>query len=622
MRIAFLQLWLGKIPDYFWYHYETTKNLQNIDFYFFTDQEIELDVQNYKVIKTNKDEVESLITSKVNRQITIKNNKKICDLKASLGDIFSDYVKDYEYFGVYDIDTFFGDVGKYVNPFLGEYDFISVADPLYYNRLSGPFLIMRNTQDIRDLYKLGDSFVKCFDSEIVECFEETVINDYALNNYKTKLIYSSNVETNNGGKVTFSAIWTGGKVFVRNEEKMIHHFYYKNDTIFHKLGNVVSCRNKKQLEEDFYWVVHFSKNYEKLIPFLMDSIERYSNRKCVMYTINYTPDFAFRKQFESEQFIFRRIDISEEKKDGWGRSVEIMNSKPLILMDAIKNYPNKKFVHIDSDIFLTVNADSINRYFNNLSNYPLVNSHIHDVVYLNNILPSEEWTDCLQILMNDLGIQPPKVQPRRKCNVIVFDERSYWFFEEQMKIYEKYKNENKPGILAIFDEDSTNALLSKYRLYGSLPLVDIEDSYETKIHKYNDLNHPFHATSISQFVSLPKSENDVLFFHNFKKEEEYIKLTKHYTNFVLDSDDIVITYQNNLLLFEKVTFLNGKIIEPEVDFVIEDEFGNEEFRLFNQQIFNFRTFFVNNILLNKGIHNVKIIESRSKRQIYNNLIKI
>lgn len=622
MRIAFLQLWLGKIPDYFWYHYETTKNLQNIDFYFFTDQEIKLDALNYRVIKTTKEEVESTITFKLNKQIRIKNNKKICDLKASLGDIFYDHIKDYDYFGVYDIDTLFGDIRKYVNPFLGEYDFISIGDPIYYNRLSGPFILMRNCQEIRELYKVGDLFSECFESEIVECFEETVINNYALNNYKTKLIYSSNVETYNGGKVTFGALWTAGKVFVKNEEKIIHHFYYKDKTVFNKLGNIISCSYKKELIDDFYWVVHFSKNYEKLIPYLIDSLQRYSNRKCILYTINYMPDFAFKLQFESSQFIFRMIEISEEKKDGSGRSVEIMNSKPLILLDAIEHFPDKKFVHIDSDIFLTVNADRISHFFEKLLDYPLVNSHLHEVVYLSNILPNENWTDCLQILMNDLNINNSKVKPRRKCNVIVFDERSSWFFKEQMIIYDKYRDDNKPGILAIFDEDSTNALLSKYELHDCLPIIDIEDSFETNIEKYTDLNHPFHATGISEYAKLPKSENDILFFHNFKQEDEYKKLSTDYTKRVLDCDEIIITYHNNLLLFEKITFLNNKLIESEVDFLVEDKFGNEMSRLMNQQLFNYRVFYIDNFYLVSGIYQVKIIESKSKRQIYFNAFNV
>jgi FkbM family methyltransferase len=392
--------------------------------------------------------------------------------------------------------------------------------------------------------------------------------------------------------------------------------------IYAKKRNIIPTSNKKELIDDFYWVVHFSEKYEKFIPYLMDSLTRYSSRKCVFYTINYSPDFTLKKQFESEQFIFKRIEIPEGKKDDLGRSVEIMNSKPLILMDVINSFPDKKFVHIDSDIFLTVNADDISKYFNRLKNFPLFNSHIHDVVYLSNIKPDEEWTDCLGILLDDMGVNDYRVQPRRKCNIIVFDENSYWFFKKQMEVYNEYKESDIPGILAIFDEDSANALASKFKLDECLPLVDIEDSYETNVNKFNDLNHPFHATHISPHVVLPKNENDIFFFHNFKKEEDYVKLVNHYTKFVLDINDFVVTYTNNLIIFEKVTLLEDKVIENIVDFVLQDITGREIYRLDNQNIFNYKSFYIDNIHLDRGFYNIKMFETHSKKQILNKLIKI
>jgi hypothetical protein len=125
-----------------------------------TDQNVNLDASNYRVIKTNIDTVVDKVSDLLGTKIQLKSNKKTCDLKASLGDIFSEYIMDYEYFGCYDIDTLFGDVEKYVQPLLGEYDIISVGDETYHNRLSGPFLIMKNTQELRTFYRTNE-FIKC-----------------------------------------------------------------------------------------------------------------------------------------------------------------------------------------------------------------------------------------------------------------------------------------------------------------------------------------------------------------------------------------------------------------------------------------------------------------------------
>ena len=90
MKTILIQTWLGPIPDYFWYHYETTKNL-NMNFLFVTDQEVVLDSQNYKVLKTTKEEIETKLSNILGVNFKIKNYKKSCDLKASFGDLYQEY---------------------------------------------------------------------------------------------------------------------------------------------------------------------------------------------------------------------------------------------------------------------------------------------------------------------------------------------------------------------------------------------------------------------------------------------------------------------------------------------------------------------------------------------------
>lgn len=621
MKVVLIQVWFGEIPDYFWFHYETTKNLNNIDFLIFTDQELVLDSPNYKVHRTTRNEIEQLISQKVGRKITINNNKKTCDLKATYGDIFSDYITGYDYFGCYDIDTLFGDMKKYIDPYLGSYDFITMGDEVFHNRLSGPFLLMKNTEEIRTLYK-GDEFIKCFDNDEVECFEEHALDRRAKEKHSIAIISSSNVETNNGGKITYECLWSGGKVFVEGQEKMIYHFYRKNQTKFSKLGNVISARYDKVLVDDFMWVSHFSKNYESLIPYLIDSIKKYSNRKCVFYTINYEPDFAFKLQFESDQFIFRRIDMSLGKLDHAGRSSEIMNSKPLILKDAIDNFKVDNFVHIDTDIYLTVNADSIKKYFDQIENYPLINSHIHDTVYLRNIVPNEEWSDPVPILLKEMGVTNTPVYPRRKCNIIAFNKKCRWFFEEQINLYNEMKDKETPGLLAIFDEDNANALLTKYMFHKSLPLVDIEDSYDVDINKFTDLNHPFHSTGISEWVVLPKHPNDVLFFHNFKQPSQYQTIKDVYGKTILDQEEMIVTYKDDTLFFEKNSFITTKTFNPKVTFKVTNIKTGSFYYLTHQQLNQYWLFYISNVKLEKGLYQVEILETDTERKIYNNILKI
>jgi hypothetical protein len=620
-KIVLIQVWIGKIPDYFWYHYETTKHVSNVDFLFFTDQDIKLDSPRYKVINTNLETLENNLSQILGQEIKIKANKKTCDLKASFGRLFYDYIKDYEFFGCYDIDTLFGDINNYVEQYLDDYDFISVGDEVYHNRLSGPFLLMRNIEEIRNLF-ICERYVREFDDADVNCFEELALTDMAREKFRVKIIYSTNVDSNHGGKNLYDAYWTGGKVFVNDEEKMIHHFYKKNKTKFQKVGNTITSKYDKVLMDDFMWVAHFSKSYETLIPFLIESIKKYSNRKCVFYTINYTSSMMFKTQLESEQFIFRRIEIPEGLKDSRGRDSRIMNSKPEILMDAIKTFPDKKFVHIDTDISLTTNSDDISKYIKELENYPLANSHVHDVIFIKNVVPGEEWTSSLHILLKEENIENQPILPRRKCNIILFDKRSYWFFEEQMKLYHKYKDSGIPGVLAIFDEDTHNTLLAKYGFTKSLPLLDIEESHNLSMDKINEYSYSIITNWISPFVNLPKTLNDYLFFHGFKHPNDYIKIREDYGNSVLDCEEIVVSYYNNTLFFEKNTLLGSKTFENNVDFVVTNMNNDEVIRLSEQKIFYYALFYISNFYIEPSLYKIKIYEKSSGKCLFNDLFLI
>jgi len=335
-KIILIQLWFGEIPDYFWYHYETTKNILGFDFILFTDQNIKLNSKNYKVVNITKEDIELKLLEKLNHEIKIPNNKKVCDLKASLGDLFKEYLLDYEYFGCYDIDTLFGEVYNGIKNYLGHYDFITIGNETFHDRLSGPFLIIKNTEELRTLYKSGD-YVGCMLNENVECYEELTLSDLAKEKYKIKIVDSMNCETHTGGKNSYDVCWSGGKILVNDEEKILYHFYRKNKTILQKVGNQIFGRYDKKFIDDFYWVFGFTENYSQTIPFLMDSINKYSNRKCIIYSINF--NYNIPNEFlTSEQFIFKRIDIEPGDKDSRGRDENIISCKPKLMIDVIEQY--------------------------------------------------------------------------------------------------------------------------------------------------------------------------------------------------------------------------------------------------------------------------------------------
>jgi len=622
-QIALVEVWLGKIPEYFKYHIETIGSMTCVDFYFLTnDKDYDFSFVNHSNFNLFYISEENFL-KKYNNISKVKINqishpKKIIDFKLAYFDMFQDIIGEYPYVGIYDVDTMFGNINPLLLEYTNHYDFISVGDEVYHNRLSGPLLIVKNNEEIRQLMR-SDRYYETLKQEEIYGYGEQELSVIAMNNYKTKIIHSMNTEIENGGKTTYDVCWSGGKLMVNDEEKMIYHFYRKNHTVFNKVGNRIFGRYDKKFVEDFYWVFGFTKNYSKTVKHLMESIQNYSNRKCVIYTINF--DYKLEdKYLNSEQFILRRIDIEEGNKDSRGRDENIISCKPKLMIDVINLYPSKKFIFIDSDIYLTVSADDLSSYFDNLKNYPLINSHIHDRLYLCGIREGEDWTSTIDILANKVGVEVC-VFPRRKTNVILFDVKSKWFFEEQIEMYDKYKD-SEVGIFTLHDEDSANVILSKYKLHDCLHLCDIEDVRDIDITKYTDLNHPFHMTGISQYVKLPKHQNEIAFFHGLKNEESFLNIKKTYGNTVLDCEDILVYYNNQTVFFEKNSFLTSKVIDDNVDFIIRNLNGDVIETLTNQELLRYNLFFISNVFLEKGDYIIEIIKTKNKNKIYNNILLV
>lgn len=614
-KIILIQLWLGKIPDYFWFHYETTKNLP-IDFLFVTDQNVQLNNSNYKVIKKTKEDIELILKDKLKTDITIYNNRNVTILKPSLADLFCEDILEYDYFGYYDIDTLFGDFNYYIKDLFNEYDVISFGNEKFHNRTSGVLTIIKNTENNRLLYrKETNTFLHKLKDYQEDSFDEHEFNRLLVENHNVKILYNVSNNSSTNGKNIYECVWNGDKLTIDNKEKFIFHFHDKKNTYFEKIGNTIIGRYKKQLLDDFYWVTYFTESYEKNVIGLIESIKKYSNRKCILYTINYDSDLRLKL---SEQFIVRRLDIPMGDFDKQGRDISVLSSKPLVLTDSIGYIPNGKFVYIDTDIYLTNVSDNLCGFIGELDNYPLMNSHIHDRLYANDIDTNREWVSTIDILSEETNI-PVIVFPRRKSNIIIYDSKSKWFFEEQMQIYHKYKN-TRPGIFRLHDEDSANILLSKYDFQKSLPLIDMEESTNLNFDKIK--NYSYNISAISEHVKLPQNENEIYLFHGFKDEDFYKKIEDDYGNTVLDCEDIIIDYKENVVHFKKNSFLTNKKIDNKVDFLIKDKNGNTFDILKNQQIFKYWNFYLSNVFLSKGVYEIEIVESDSQRIIYKNLFKI
>jgi hypothetical protein len=93
----------------------------------------------------------------------------VCDFRPAFGEIFQDYMKEYDYWGFCDSDIIFRNLWEVIGNKINKgYDFISG----YTDFVSGPMCFIRNSDILNSIYKLSGDYTKVFSSNEYEGFEE------------------------------------------------------------------------------------------------------------------------------------------------------------------------------------------------------------------------------------------------------------------------------------------------------------------------------------------------------------------------------------------------------------------------------------------------------------------
>jgi len=612
-KIALIQLWLGHFPSYFDIHIQSCKNQNpNINFFIFTDQNIYINAPNIKVCYINEKILKNKVKNKTSISITadISCGRKICDYRPLYGHIFEEYLSEYDYIGFYDTDCIFGDMYDLLLPYLNG-DIISIGDDTYFKGVRGPFTIWNNIPYYNEYYKKIPNYETLLKDPEYKGVDEHDFNT-ALSKEDIQITsFSELCNTRKDGRYIGEAVYKDKKLYIQNRESLLAHFYYKNDwgiqdNLFY---------NKKVLLEDFYWVVYFDEKYEHIAKEMLSTISLFSNRKCIIYSLNYNLDVTKDLELNKEQFISVPFYIFKDDE----QDINLLrNIKPFCLKDSCERYPNTNFVYIDTDCFLTVTADHIVNYIPRLQNHPLINLNLYDSIYHTNFFGDGKPLHGLQVLSDALNI-PIRVYPRRKANVIVYNSNHHNFFSEAIDLYQTHKN-TKPGIFALHDEDAFNILLSKYNYIESLPTIDIEETNKLYIEKYNEYGA---SNCFSAQKQLPKHTNDIYCFHRVKSVPEFKDIKENYLKTVLSHDELYLTLdKNNELILSRKNFMPEKQFSQFVNIDVYNKHGKLLANLSKAEIFKYFHFYVGKLIGNFDYVYVRITESESANILFSNCMKI
>lgn len=176
--------WFGPLRKDFGFWLKSAELNPSIDFLIPTDQDIVAPPINVKVINTKLTFIEDLAKKYVWEGSIISIPYKMCDYKVAYGEMFQDYIKEYDFWGHCDADMIFGDIRKYVtDDILEKYDRLGV---------DGYFSLFRNTPEINSIYRKAGDIKLIFTDQKPFGFDEWGLNHngtahYWINNLKDKV---------------------------------------------------------------------------------------------------------------------------------------------------------------------------------------------------------------------------------------------------------------------------------------------------------------------------------------------------------------------------------------------------------------------------------------------------
>jgi hypothetical protein len=169
-RIALMNCYFGKFPWYFPFFIKSCVTNPTIDFIIFSNAfYTDTLPANVRIIPLDLSAFNLWASEKLGFEISLKNAYKLCDFKPAYGVIFSEYLKEYDFWGMCDIDIILGRIREFMtDELLYEYDVINTR----HDYLTGSFMLFRNNEVCNNLFAKSKDYKKVFISDKHFCFDE------------------------------------------------------------------------------------------------------------------------------------------------------------------------------------------------------------------------------------------------------------------------------------------------------------------------------------------------------------------------------------------------------------------------------------------------------------------
>lgn len=191
MKISIVIPYFGKFPPSFDLFLKSCKYNSDYNWIILTDNTDNYNYpNNVEVIKTSFEKLRRIIQKKFDYKLCLKDPYKLCDFKVAYGYIFSDLLKDCDWWGFSDCDLVYGNLSNFLNK-----DLFNYYDKIF---TTGHISFFRNNKKVNrcfmNKYENINYAKHVFTSQKIYGFDEMVINEMFLQDGLK--IYTEDVSAN------------------------------------------------------------------------------------------------------------------------------------------------------------------------------------------------------------------------------------------------------------------------------------------------------------------------------------------------------------------------------------------------------------------------------------------
>jgi hypothetical protein len=172
LKISIIILYGNPWPVWFKYFLRSCETNKSIEWLIFSENDKpETNPDNVRFVKITINDLLHRVKDKIGIEPFLVHPFKFSDFKPAYGLIFNDYIKDSAFWGYCDIDLIFGNFSKFItDDIIENFDFISPSADFF----PGHFLLMRNVEKVKNLFKLAWNWKDVLTKPECYCFDEKI----------------------------------------------------------------------------------------------------------------------------------------------------------------------------------------------------------------------------------------------------------------------------------------------------------------------------------------------------------------------------------------------------------------------------------------------------------------